>query len=168
MHALRTWIGGASEVFRWGALLTVAAMALLITLSVAMRAAAAPLGGEHELVELMMVAIVMLGLAPTQRAQGHISIGLVVDRLPARWQAGLDALAALLVAATCLVVGWANLRTAWEYATESPMSTDFLSIPLYPFKALVGFGFWLWGLQALVGPGASGHGGEHAMQQDGA
>ncbi|MBI5720886.1 MAG: TRAP transporter small permease [Rubrivivax sp.] len=165
---LRTWIAGASEVFRWGALLTVAAMALLITVSVAMRAAATPLGGEHEVVELMMVAVVMLGMAPTQSSRGHISIGLVVDRLSPRAQARCDVLAAALVAATCLVVGWANLRTAWEYATESPMSTDFLSVPLYPFKALVGVGFLLWGLQALLGVGVAGDGGhEHPLRQDG-
>lgn len=168
MNVLRTWVAGASEVFRWGALLTVAAMALLITVSVAMRAAAAPLGGEHELVELMMVAIVMLGLAPTQHSRGHISIGLVVDRLPARAQARADVLAAVLVTATCSVVGWANLRTAWEYATESPMSTDFLSVPLYPFKALVGVGFLLWGLQALVGAGQARDAGQgHRLGGDG-
>ncbi|MCW5656892.1 MAG: TRAP transporter small permease [Burkholderiaceae bacterium] len=167
MRALKNWIAGGSELFRWGAVVTIAAMALLITASVAMRAAGTPLGGEHELVELMMVAVVMLGLAPTHKARGHISIGLVVDRLPPHWQTGCDVLAAVLVAATCLVVGWANLRSAWEYATQSPMSTDFLSIPLYPFKALVGLGFWLWGLQALFGPRAAGHGGDHSLQQDG-
>lgn len=168
MPVLRIWVGGASEVFRWAALLTVAAMALLITVSVAMRAVAVPLGGEHEVVELMMVAVVMLGLAPTQRSEGHISIGLVVDRLSRRAQRRCDALAAVLVAATCLVVGWANLSTAWEYATESPMSTDFLSIPLYPFKALVGVGFLLWGLQALLGAGPARDAGEgHQLRKDG-
>lgn len=167
MHVLRSWVAGASEVFRWVAMFVVASMALLITVSVAMRAAATPLGGEHELVELMMVAVVMLGLAPTQKARGHISIGLVVDRLPPRWQGACDVLAAGLVAATCLVVGWANLRTAWEYAVESPMSTDFLSIPLYPFKALVGVGFLLWGLQAVFGAVPAGQAGAaHRFAQD--
>jgi TRAP-type C4-dicarboxylate transport system permease small subunit len=155
MKTLRSIVGLLTAIFRWLAVASVAAMALLIAASVLMRATATPLGGEHELIELMMVAVVMLGLAYTQKTGGHISIGLLVDRLPPRWQAGLDLLAVVLIAASCLLIGWANLRVAYDYATGSPMSTDFLSIPLYPFKLVVGLGFWLWGLQAIVGLGES-------------
>ena len=155
MRLLKLLVSGCSGLFRWAAVVTVAAMALLITASVVMRAVSAPIGGDHELVELMMVAVVMLGLAYTHQERGHIAIGLVVDRLPAAWQAALDTLAAVLVAATCFVIGWANLRVAYDYATANPMSTDFLSIPLYPFKVVVGLGFWLWGLQALAGLGGA-------------
>lgn len=150
MHVLKSPVAWCSELFRWGAMLTVAAMALLIAGAVLMRALSVPLGGEHELIELMMVAVVMLGLAYTQREKGHISIGLLVERLSPRVQTAADLLAVLLLAASCGLIGWANLRMAVEYATVSPMSTDFLSIPLYPFKAVVGLGFWLWGLQALA------------------
>lgn len=156
MTTLRSIVGLLTATFRWLAVACVAAMALLISASVLMRAMATPVGGEHELIELMMVAVVMLGLAYTQKTAGHISIGLLVDRLPPRWQAGLDLLAVGLIAATCLLIGWANLRVAYDYATGISMSTDYLSIPLYPFKLVVGLGFWLWGLQAIVGLGASG------------
>jgi len=166
MKTLRSIIGLLTAIFRWLAVASVAAMALLITASVLMRATATPLGGEHELIELMMVTVVMLGLAYTQKTGGHISIGLLVDRLPPRWQAGLDLLAVVLTAATCLLIGWANLRVAYDYATGSPMSTDFLSIPLYPFKIVVGLGFWLWGLEAIVGLGESaGAKGEHQLHE---
>lgn len=153
MTTLRSIVRLLTAIFRWLAVASVAAMALLIAASVLMRATATPLGGEHELIELMMVAVVMLGLAYTQKAGAHISIGLLVDRFPPRWQAGLDLLAVVLIAASCLLIGWANLRVAYDYATVNSMSTDFLSIPLYPFKIVVGLGFWLWGLQAMVGLG---------------
>lgn len=142
-------VNWATAIFRWGAIATVAAMTLLIAYAVLMRAVAEPLGGEHELIELMMVTMVMLGLAYTQQQQGHITIGLLVDRLAPRWQAAADLLGALLVFASCGLIGWANLQMAVEYATESPMSTDYLSVPLYPFKIIVGLGFWFWGLQAV-------------------
>ena len=142
-------VNWATDIFRWGAVATVAAMTLLIAYAVLMRAVAEPLGGEHELIELMMVTMVMLGLAYTQQKKGHITIGLLVDRFAPRWQAAADLLAALLVCASCGLIGWANLQMAVEYATESPMSTDYLSVPLYPFKIIVGLGFWLWGLQAV-------------------
>lgn len=143
-------VNWATAIFRWGAVATVAAMTLLIAYAVLMRSVATPLEGEHELIELMMVVMVMLGLAYTQKENNHITIGLLVDRFPPRWQAVVDLLGALLVFASCAVIGWANLLVAVDYATKSPMSTDMLSVPLYPFQFAVGLGFWLWGLQAVA------------------
>ena len=143
------FLNWVTEIFRWGAVTTVAAMMLLIAYAVLMRAVATPVGGEHELIELMMVAMVMLGLGYTEKERSHITIGLLVDRFSPRWQAAADLFGALLVLASCGMIGWANLLVAVEYATKSPMSTDFLSVPLYPFQIAVGLGFWLWGLQAV-------------------
>lgn len=141
----------ASELFRRAAMIIVGAMALLITYAIAMRMLNMPMSGEHELIELMMLSIVMFGLSSVQSERSHITIDVLVDRLPPRWQAVCDLQAIVLIVAGCAVIGWANLTMAWEYATVSPMSTDYLSLPLYPFKVLVGLGFWLWGAQALVG-----------------
>jgi len=52
-------VNWATEIFRWGAVATVAAMMLLIAYAVLMRAVATPVGGEHELIELMMVTMVI-------------------------------------------------------------------------------------------------------------
>jgi TRAP-type C4-dicarboxylate transport system permease small subunit len=150
MRFFWTWVNRVVDIFRWGAVATVAAMMLLIFATVLLRTLAQPLGGEHEVIELMMVTTVMLGLAYTHKKQSHITVGLLVDRFSRRWQAAADLLAALLVFIVCGIVGWANLAMAVEYATESPMSTDFLSVPLYPFKMIVGLSFWLWGLQAIA------------------
>lgn len=143
-------VNWVTAIFRWGAVFAVAAMMFLIAYSVLSRTVGTPLGGEHELIELMMVAMVMLALPYTQKEKGHITIDLLVDRFSPRWQAAADLLGALLVLASCGVIGWANLLVAVEYATESPISTDFLSVPLYPFQIAVGLGFWLWGLQAVA------------------
>ncbi|WP_418319820.1 TRAP transporter small permease [Piscinibacter sakaiensis] len=150
MKILSSAVAILTTIFRWLSVACVAAMALLIAVSVVLRATSTPLGGEHELVELMMVGVVMLGLAYTHKVGGHISIGLLVDRFSPRWQAKLDVLAVMLIAGTCLLIGWANLRMAYDYATGSSISTDFLSIPLFPFKIMVSLGFLLWGLQAIV------------------
>lgn len=144
-------VTGASEVFRRAAMIIAGAMALLITTAIAMRALRSPMAGEHELIELMMLSMVMFGLSSVQSEKGHIAIEVLVDRLPVRWQALCDLQAGVLTAAGCAIIGWANMTMAWEYATYNPMSTDYLSLPLYPFKVLVGLGFWLWGLQAIVG-----------------
>lgn len=171
MRSLSGLVQGITALFRWGAVATVAAMALLIAYAVLVRLVAEPMAAEHELIELMMVAMVMLGLAYTQKTQGHITIGLLVDRFSPRWQTAADLLGMVLVAASCAMIGWANVRVAIEYATDSPMSTDFLAVPLWPFKAIVGLGFWLWGIQAVIsvaerrkeavrGQQPSGHGGQ--------
>lgn len=150
MRFLISLVEWGTQLCRWGAVITAAAMALLIPYTVLMRALGTPMGGDSELIELMMVVLVMLGLAYTQKARGHIAIGLLVDHFP-RWaQVAADLLAVVLIVAGCALIGWANLRVAYEYATVIPMSTDFLSVPLYPFKIIVGLGFWLWALQAMV------------------
>lgn len=149
MERLARIVEWAIRWFSWGAMVTVAAMALLIAYAVTVRMVATPIGGEHELIEMMMLTIVMLGLAFAQRERSHIVVELVVDLLPPRWQAATDLLSFVLIVAGCGVIGWANLTMAYEYATATPMSTDLLSVPLYPFKIAIGLGFWLWGLEAF-------------------
>ena len=149
MELLSGIVEWATRWFSRGAMVTVAAMALLIAYAVTVRTVAAPLAGEHEMVEMMMLTIVMLGLAFAQRERGHIAVELLVDHFTPRWQAAADLLSVVLTVAGCGVIGWANLMVAYEYATATPISTDFLSVPLYPFKIAVGLGFWLWGLQAF-------------------
>lgn len=171
MNRMRGLVTGASEIFRRAAMIIAGAMALLITTAIVMRAMKTPMAGEHELVELMMLSMVMFGLSSVQSDKGHIAIEVLVDRFPLRWQALCDLLAGVLTAAGCAIIGWANMTMAWEYATFNPMSTDYLSLPLYPFKVLVGLGFWLWGLQAIVGLPAAlsavrdGQAGHHGAKQ---
>lgn len=150
MHIFFRCINRVTVIFQWAGAAILAIMMLLIAAAVTARLFGSAIPGEIELIELTMGTVVMLGLAYTEKQQGHISVGLLVDRWPARWQAGADLLAVALIFCTCAVIGWVTLKVGIEYATTYPLSTDYLSIPLWPFKMIVGFGFWVWGLQALL------------------
>lgn len=150
MNILSRCINRATVIFQWAGAAILAIMMLLIAAVVTVRLLGSAIPGEIELIELTMGTVVMLGLAYTEKLQGHISVGLIVDHWPARWQAGADLLAVALIFVTCAIIGWVTLKVGVEYATTYPLSTDYLSIPLWPFKMIVGFGFWVWGLQALL------------------
>ncbi|NYT61677.1 TRAP transporter small permease [Alcaligenaceae bacterium] len=137
-------------IFQWAGAIILAVMMLLITAAVIARLMGTAIPGEIELIELTMGTVVMLGLAYTEKLQNHISVGLLVDHWSPRWQAAADLLAVALIFCTCAIIGWVTLKVGVEYLTSYPLSTDYLSVPLWPFKLIVGFGFWLWGLQALL------------------
>ncbi len=142
VDASQTW-------FRWAANAALVLMMLLISAAVGARALGLVFTSQLELVEFAMGSVVMLGLAYTEKVHSHVTVGLVVDRLPIRWQLVADLFAAVLIFAVCVVIGWANLKAAIGYATVDYRSSDYLSIPLWPFKLIVSLGFWLWGLQAI-------------------
>lgn len=150
MNIFLRFINGAIAAFQWAAAVVLALMMLLISCAVAARLLGSALPAQLELVELTMGTMVMLGLAYTEKVHGHITVGLLVDHWSARWQAAADMLGAALIFVACGIIGWVTLKVAVEYATTNPLSTDYLSIPLSPFKFIIGFGFWLWGLQAIL------------------
>lgn len=150
MKLLRTLMDAITALFKWGACAATAFMMLLIALVVIGRAFNQPIPADVELIQLAMGVLVMMGLAYTEQSRSHVTVGLFVDHLPARSQAVLDVLAVLLIFITTAVIGWVNLRTGYDYLTRTPRSTDYLSIPLWPLKFIVGLGFWLWGVQALL------------------
>lgn len=150
MNIFSRFINRATTIFQWAGAIILALMMLLITGAVTARLFGTAIPGEIELIELTMGTVVMLGLAFTEREQGHISVGLLVDHWSPRWQAAADILAVALIFCTCAIIGWVTLKVGVEYLTSYPLSTDYLSVPLWPFKMIVGFGFWVWGLQALL------------------
>lgn len=150
MKTFTRFVDSLTTVFRWFGLCFLVSMMLLISIAVIMRWLKYSLPADVELVVLAMGAVVMFGLAYTQKVHSHISVGLLVDNFSIRWQAAADILTAILTFSVCALIAWANLNVAIDYATTSPTSTDYLSIPLWPFKLIVSLGFFLWGLQAIM------------------
>jgi len=150
MSKIRVFVDAATAAYKWGASIVAVLMMLVIACAVVARALGTPLPADVEVIQLTMGTLVMLGLAYTEQVQSHVTVGLLVDHMPPRWQAALDLIAVALICAACAVIGWVNLTVAVEYLTVRPRSTDYLSIPLWPFKLIIGFGFWLWALQAVL------------------
>lgn len=139
-----------SQIGKWIALAAMTLMMLFITYAVVNREFFTPVVGDVELVRLGMVVLIMFGLAYSQAEDAHISIGLLVDRFPERVQNIIDAIAFLTTFVVCLIIGWVTFGIAFEEMLGHPRSTDLLEIPYYPFRFVIGVGFILWSLEALL------------------
>src|SRR5699024_8864146 len=104
MQLLSKVILTLSTIFRYIALATMAFMMLFITIAVLSRLFIAPIIGDIEIVQLGMVVLIMCGLAYTQQVGGHISIDLIADRLPARFQHFLEVIGSFLTFIVTLII----------------------------------------------------------------
>lgn len=98
-----------------------------------------PIKGAFELAELMMVVTVFFALAYTESKKKHIRVELLVDRLPQRSRAAIDAFTSLLSLGIISVIIWQGALSSHESALSGEHSA-ILQIPLFYFKALVPLG----------------------------
>jgi len=108
-----------------------------------------PIKGTFELTELMMVVTVFFALAYTESKKGHVSVELVIERLPQRSQAVIDALTSLLSLIIISVIVWQGFLFAHETMLSGEHSA-ILGIPLFYFKALVPLGALVLCLEILI------------------
>jgi TRAP-type C4-dicarboxylate transport system permease small subunit len=143
-------INSLTRYAKWLAVITMGLMMLFIAIAVLARMVFTPIVGDVEIVRLGMVIMIMLGLSYTQNIDGHISIGLIVDKLPQKIQYALDIFGSLLNFLITMMIGFIFIGVGMEHKTTMPLSTDLLSIPYYPFDFIIVIGFFLWGLEALL------------------
>jgi len=140
---ISTWLGYVSIA----ALLV---MMVMITVSVVLRKTVdRPIRGDVELSELLMVAIVMMGLAYTQIKGGHVSVGMLVERFSPRAQGVIDIFGAVVTIGIISLVVWQSFSRALSSLTEGEV-TMVLTFPTFWFRFLIPLGFFAWALQALV------------------
>ncbi|PIC62783.1 hypothetical protein CSV79_15285 [Sporosarcina sp. P13] len=150
MNVLFKSIRSITNLTKWLALVTMSFMALFITFTVTSRAFGAPILGDVELVQTLMVVLIMFGLAYSQSQDAHISIGLIVDRFSVRVQLVFDVFGYLLTCIICLIISGVFIGVAVGELRGFIITTDLLSIPLFPFKFIIAIGFFLWGMEALL------------------
>ncbi|OLO37011.1 hypothetical protein BTR23_14820 [Alkalihalophilus pseudofirmus] len=139
-----------TQVTRWIAISTTMFMMFFVFVAVISRKFFSPILGNVEIVELMMVVIIMFSLAYTQSNQGHIKIGLLVDRFPKRIQMIFDIFGYGLTTTACWIIGYFFLNAGIKEATGNVITTLLLNVPHYPFKFVIAIGMLLWGLQSFL------------------
>ncbi len=135
-----------------GTLLIVGVM-LVINVDVIGRAAfGKPLAGVPEMVSMSIVAIVFLQVAHSLRLGGLTRAEILLDRLPERARAGLEALYCLVGAGFCVVLfnGLLPLfERAWARNLFVGAIGDFTA-PIWPVRLVMLVGTAALGLQFLV------------------
>ena len=139
-----------TNIPRYIALTAMAFMMFFITFAVISRLLSFPIIGDVEIVQIGMVILIMCGLAYTQQAGGHISIGLIVDKFPIKVQKVFDIISNFLTTAVTLLIAFIYFEVAMNHKNHMQLSTSLLDIPYYPIDFIIILGFTMWGLEAFL------------------
>lgn len=92
-----------------------------------------PIPGTLELSSYMLSIFILLGVAYTQQAKGHVKVTMLTTRLPRRLRLALEMLTTLLSLFIIAILAWQG----WVVGVEEKAVSDMLRIPQMPFKLLV-------------------------------
>jgi len=117
-----------------------AAMMLLTTSDVCMRFFFnRPITGATELTQDMMVYLSFLGLAWCAATKSHLKVDLIMDHLPPRVQAVIDALTVLAGLCVAALISWQNIVEALVMQ-KMKITSSLLKLPVYPNYYIVALG----------------------------
>ncbi|MEW6669584.1 MAG: TRAP transporter small permease [Thermodesulfobacteriota bacterium] len=98
-----------------------------------------PIVGAFDLTEYMMTILISFGLAYCAMMKGHVTVDLIVSRLPQRVQAVIDCVTGLLSLGLFSLISWqcfVNVKLLYA----SGVTSTVLLIPVFPFVGVIGIG----------------------------
>ena len=130
--------------------LVLISLVLLVVVDVTLRRAFnSPLPFSYEIIEFGLVIVVWGSVLYSTSRERHISIDVLVSRLPAKTRQFFRIAFDFVSAVVLLLIGWQSITYAmhlWDVQNVSPT----LDIPVYPFVVIVALGAILAGLILLV------------------
>ena len=132
MTRIHREIGRISVLFNALACVAVLIMMLLTCADVVLRLMRHPIPGTYEIISFLGTVIVSFALALTSLEKGHIAVEIVVEKLPPRVQAGVDAAACLIGASLFGLICWQSLLYAADMRQSGEVSVT-LTMPIHPF-----------------------------------
>jgi TRAP-type C4-dicarboxylate transport system permease small subunit len=108
-----------------------------------------PIVSSYELIMFMMVVVVFSALSYTATEDGHVTVDLVVSRLPKGVQRFLKVLTSLLSVGLFALMAQQSIVRANALRLEGLIS-QILHIPVYPFYFFTAFGCALLSLVLLL------------------
>lgn len=129
LERITQWL---SRWFNWVAAGGVVAMMVLTTADVIGRSFRRPIPGTFEIIGFLCVVVVAFAIAYTQILRGHISVEIVVSRLPQRAQGIIGSIMCLLGLSLFILLAWQSIglaRDVWVSGWVSPTE----KIPFFPF-----------------------------------
>lgn len=150
MKILKKIITKLTDFTRYIALATITAMMFFIAFAVISRLFGYPIIGDVEFVRIGMLVLIMCGLAYTQQSGGHITIGIIVEKLSPKIQKFIDIISSILTMVVTLVIAYIYIQVFSMHKNEMMLSTDLLDFPYYILDFFIILGFTLWGLEALL------------------
>jgi len=109
----------------------------------------APILGSNEIVEYLMVITGFLGLGWCAIKGGHLKVGLIIDRMPSRYQTVTDIVTFILALSVVPLLVWQAFSQA-EYTLLEKCTSDVLKVPNYPFYIIEGIGIAIFTIVILM------------------
>jgi TRAP-type C4-dicarboxylate transport system permease small subunit len=106
--------------------------------------------GAVETAELLLVAAAFLGLGVAQQQRAHVSIAILLHRLPARAERVFRRIDDIIL---LLFFGWActtSTEAAWIAFTTGDYLFGLINLPTWPARAAMAVGFLAIFLQVLT------------------
>ena len=149
MNALERIIYGLSRVLNLFSGIALVVMMGLVFVNVALRAVWYPILGTYEFTSFLASITIALALAHCAVKKGHVAITIFADILPARVQAVLDMIVAVLGTVLFVVLAWQCSKYAINiyHSGEVSLTTE---TPFYPFIFTVAFGILMLALVLLI------------------
>jgi TRAP-type C4-dicarboxylate transport system permease small subunit len=105
--------------------------------------------GIIELSSFMLVMIIFLTIPAVQGKNGHVVVGLIVDRLSPRAQAIIDAITYTIGLSASILAAWQAAEEGFRMSQTGEVSLT-LSIPFSPFYYVLAFGFAIFSLATVM------------------
>lgn len=105
-----------------------------------------PVPGTLELSSYMLSVFILLGIAYTQQAKGHVRVTMLTSRLRDKVRLFLDMITTLLSLFIICILAWQG----WVVGQEEKAVSDMLRIPQMPFKMLVSVGAFMLALELVL------------------
>jgi len=149
MDSFKNLIHKLSRILNIFSGIALAVMMGLVFINVLMRAVWEPILGTYEYTSFLASMTIALALAHCAARKGHVMITIFAERLPARTQAALDALVAILGAGLYIILAWecSKYAVSMHRSGEVGLTTE---IPFYPFVFIVAFGVLMLALVLLL------------------
>ncbi len=150
MQLFEAMVAKLSRAIDFIAGITLAGTALLIVSNILGRAILGiSILGTYEMVGFLTAAVVSLSLARCALENGHIAVGIFVDRLPEKARRAIGLLAGVPILVFLGFISYNLAAYAARTAATGAVSST-IQLPYYPFIYLVALGFFMLTLTLLL------------------
>lgn len=103
----------------------------------------APIHGANELCELLLVAMVFVGLAAAQQGRQNYAIDMATRHLPTAIQALLELLAHIFCLLLVGTLAWFSTRQGLDSFRRGEAGFGVFRFPIWPARFVLTIGLWL-------------------------
>ena len=137
MNTFEKWVRIITEKVSYAAMVALVGCTGLVVAHVIRRAVTTSLiTGTNEVVTLLAGCILSLGIPYLTFVKGHVAVGILVDRLAPRKQAGFDVVVYAISLALTIFATWAMVRLGLRIR-EWGWNSGVLEIPLFYFNYMM-------------------------------